>query len=83
MSSYSNYFLSPLYSILVHVFCLFLTDENIEENEAIEPDKPQGELRQEPYSLPAGFHWDTLDIMDPLVVCNLYNNLYLLSICKG
>ena len=38
-------------------------------SEAIDPDKPLEELRQEPYSLPAGFHWDTLDINDTSVVC--------------
>ena len=37
-------------------------------NEPIEEDKPQEELRHEPYSLPPGFTWDTLDLADPLVV---------------
>lgn len=37
-------------------------------NEPIEADKVGDELRLEPYSLPAGFHWDMLDINDPLVV---------------
>jgi glycylpeptide N-tetradecanoyltransferase len=38
------------------------------DNEPIEADKAGSELRQEPYSLPAGFNWDMLDINDPLVV---------------
>ena len=37
-------------------------------NEAIEPDTPIDQLRQEPYSLPGGFNWDTLNLDDPLIV---------------
>ena len=37
-------------------------------NEAIEANKPHDDLRQEPYSLPQDFHWDTLNLDDPLVV---------------
>ena len=33
-----------------------------EENEAIEPNKPREELRQEPYPMPNGFEWSQLDI---------------------
>jgi len=50
-------------------------DEEINVNEPIETDKPQGEIRQDPYSLPAGFHWDTLDIQDPLILKELYTLL--------
>merc|ERR1719270_1710159 len=45
-------------------------DEDITTNEAIEPDLV--EPRQEPYSLPAGFHWDTLNLDDPIVLKELY-----------
>lgn len=31
-------------------------------NQPVEPDKPLEEIRQEEYSLPTGFEWDTLDI---------------------
>jgi len=48
---------------------LFTSDETITENCPIELDKPQDSIRQDPYSLPQGFHWNTLDIADPLVVC--------------
>ena len=47
---------------------ILIIDEKITENEAIEADKPTDDIRQEPYSLPAGFKWDTLDIRDPLIV---------------
>merc|ERR1712001_345255 len=43
-------------------------DEEITTNEAIEPDLSLDKLRQDPYSLPAGFHWDTLNLDDPIVV---------------
>ena len=33
-------------------------------NEPVEPDKPIDEIRQEEYSLPSGFVWDTLNIDD-------------------
>jgi len=34
----------------------------------IEPDKSESEIRHEPYSLPQGFHWDTINIGDPIQV---------------
>ena len=43
-------------------------DEKITVNEAIEGDKPVDEVRAEPFSLPGGFHWDTIDINNPLEV---------------
>lgn len=49
------------------------TDEKIVNNEPIEPDKTS--IRQEPYSLPADFQWDTLNLDDPLVLCELYTLL--------
>lgn len=36
----------------------------------IEPDKEN--IRQEPYSLPQGFMWDTLDLSNAEVVCTVY-----------
>jgi len=47
-------------------------DENITSNEAISPDLPIDKVRQEPYSLPDGFKWDTLNLDDPLVLKELY-----------
>ena len=49
-------------------------DEEIRESEnaAIDEDIPIEQLRQEPYSLPSGFAWDTLNIDDPLVLKELY-----------
>jgi glycylpeptide N-tetradecanoyltransferase len=46
-------------------------DETIDPscNEAIKPDIPIDRLRHEPYSLPQGFNWDTVNLDDPLVVC--------------
>ena len=37
-----------------------------EVNEPVEPDKEK--IRQDPYTLPAGFKWNTLDIGDEVVV---------------
>lgn len=50
-------------------------DEQIVANEAIEADKSLAEIRQEPYSLPDGFHWDTVDIGQTMVLRELYTLL--------
>lgn len=50
-------------------------DEDIAVNEPIEPDKPQSEVRQEPYTLPQGFIWDTLILDDPKTLQELYQLL--------
>lgn len=50
-------------------------DEKIEKSEAIEPNKSISELRAEPYALPPGFKWETLNINDPLVLTELYTLL--------
>lgn len=42
-------------------------------NEPVEP--PKDNIRQEPYSLPDQFTWDTLDIHDPRVLQELYTLL--------
>ena len=47
-------------------------DEEISTNEAIEEDIPKERLRQEPYTLPSGFNWDTLNLDDPIVLKELY-----------
>ena len=49
---------------------MYFVDEKIQmsENHEIESDKLQDEIRQDPYSLPPGFQWDTLDLNDPLIV---------------
>ena len=41
----------------------------------IEPDKPTEEIRSEPYSLPGGFCWETLDLQDPSVLEEVYKLL--------
>ena len=46
-----------------------MVDEDVNECGCIEDDKPIEELRREPYTLPQGFVWDTLDISDEKVVC--------------
>jgi glycylpeptide N-tetradecanoyltransferase len=48
------------------------TDEKITCNEPIEPEKGTLEIRAEPYSLPVGFQWDTLNLDEPLVLKELY-----------
>lgn len=50
-------------------------DEKIEQNEAIEPDKKVSEIRADPYALPGGFKWETLNLNDPLVLTELYTLL--------
>ncbi|KAK2182853.1 hypothetical protein NP493_333g02028 [Ridgeia piscesae] len=50
-------------------------DEDITTNEMIEPDKSESEIRHEPYSLPQGFHWDTINIGDPIQLKELYTLL--------
>lgn len=51
-------------------------DENeICANEAIEADKAISEIRQDPYSLPEGFEWDTMHIDDQSVLKELYTLL--------
>lgn len=52
-----------------------LDEAQICENEAIEADKTLAELRQEPYSLPDGFEWDTMQIDDQSVLKELYTLL--------
>ena len=54
--------------------CGKFADEEIRTNEPIEADKPLEEIRQEPYTLPTGFCWDSLDIDNPIVVCILAEN---------
>lgn len=63
-----EYFLS-----LVSLKWLLFVGEKVSGNEPIEQDKPTEAIRQETYSLPPGFGWDTLDIRDPLIVSLSYN----------
>ncbi|ESP01558.1 hypothetical protein LOTGIDRAFT_139565 [Lottia gigantea] len=50
-------------------------DEEVVGNDHIEPDKPVTEVRDEPFTLPTGFKWNTLDIQDPVVLKELYTLL--------
>lgn len=50
-------------------------DEKIISNEPIEPPKAPEEIRSEPYTLPDGFQWDTLNLNEPLVLKELYTLL--------
>lgn len=52
-------------------------DEQVDadNNGPIEPIRQLEDIRKEEYSLPAGFHWDTLNINDPLVLKELYQLL--------
>merc|ERR1719228_1370084 len=47
-------------------------DEVVTSNEWITPDLPITEVRQDGYTLPAGFQWDTLLLDDPLVLKEVY-----------
>ncbi|KAH8040235.1 hypothetical protein HPB51_009783 [Rhipicephalus microplus] len=44
-------------------------------NEPIERGKPIEEIRDQPYSLPSDFTWDTLDINNPTILKELYQLL--------
>lgn len=50
-------------------------DEKILSNEPIEPPKAPEDIRAEPYTLPDGFQWDTLNLNEPLVLKELYTLL--------
>mmetsp|Transcript_7173 Transcript_7173/g.17840 ORF Transcript_7173/g.17840 Transcript_7173/m.17840 type:complete len:533 (+) Transcript_7173:171-1769(+) len=40
------------------------------------PDKPQSELRQDPYNMPKGFEWSEVNIADPAQRTEVYDLLY-------
>lgn len=44
-------------------------------NGPIEPDTPLAEVRAEPYGLPAGFEWCSLDVRDASVLTELHDLL--------
>lgn len=44
-------------------------------HKAIEPDKAISEIKQEPYALPEGFIWDTLDLNNDVILKELYTLL--------
>lgn len=50
-------------------------DEKIVGNEPIEQPKSISEIRAEPFTLPDGFQWDTLNLNEPLVLKELYTLL--------
>lgn len=54
----------------------YASDEELNEpiNEALEPERSQ--IRKTPYSLPAGFVWDTLDLDDSAVVSSFYIKIF-------
>ncbi|KAM7537791.1 hypothetical protein Aperf_G00000059545 [Anoplocephala perfoliata] len=47
-------------------------NEQISENEPIEPDQPISEIRTESYALPVGFEWCDLDLNDSKELDELY-----------
>lgn len=55
-------------AVLVFHECgfLFFSGETVTSHGCIEPNKDS--IREEPYSLPQGFSWDTLDLGSPAVV---------------
>ncbi|XP_043229106.1 glycylpeptide N-tetradecanoyltransferase 2-like isoform X1 [Amphibalanus amphitrite] len=50
-------------------------DQDAEGNEPLEGDKEVSEVRAEPYSLPDGFKWDTMNLDDPEQLNELYTLL--------
>ncbi|XP_037076562.1 glycylpeptide N-tetradecanoyltransferase 1-like [Pollicipes pollicipes] len=54
---------------------LKIGEETTSGNEPLEADKAVSEVRAEPYSLPDGFQWDTLDLDDPEQLKELYTLL--------
>lgn len=47
-------------------------DEQPEKSEPIEPNKTPDQIKAEPYNLPDGFVWDTLDLQDDSILKELY-----------
>ncbi|ALC44927.1 Nmt [Drosophila busckii] len=47
-------------------------NEQVIESECIEPNKDISEIRAEPYTLPSGFKWDTLNLNDEKSLKELY-----------
>jgi glycylpeptide N-tetradecanoyltransferase len=54
----------------------FMDDVVGSVNEPIDPVKTVAEIRQEPYNMPAGFVWDTIDMTVPTQVDEVYTLLY-------
>ncbi|CAE6488035.1 unnamed protein product [Rhizoctonia solani] len=52
-----------------------LDDEASTEEGAIEPKKPREEIRQDPYPLPSGYEWSTVDIEEPAQAKEVYELL--------
>lgn len=52
------------------LFFFFFSDEVVTSHGPIEADKEN--VRQEPYSLPQGFMWDTLDLSNADVVSTVF-----------
>ena len=57
------------------ILSVVFDEQIVAGNEPIEANKPHDDLRHEPYTLPEGFHWDTLNLNDPLVLKELYTLL--------
>ena len=53
--------------------CYIVTAEVCTVNEAVEPDKPKEDIRQEEFTLPSGFIWDALNIDEPSQVLRCSN----------
>lgn len=54
-----------------------VTDETVETEGPIEPNRPRDEIRQEPYPLPKDFEWAIVDVQDPAQLKELYELLSL------
>jgi glycylpeptide N-tetradecanoyltransferase len=52
-----------------------MTEEVTEVNAPIDPNTDVSRVRQEPYKMPAGFEWCSMDVMDPVQIQELYNLL--------
>lgn len=69
------------YFVIPSSFCFSsAADEVITSHGAIEPDKDN--IRQEPYSLPQGFMWDTLDLNNADVVSKMLSLILTLAAQK-
>lgn len=57
-------------------FCnIIFIGETIVNDGPIEEDKTIDQIREEPFTLPDGFQWDTLSLDDPFVLKELYTLL--------
>ncbi len=52
-----------------------IAEEVTEGNDPINPIMTVDQVKQEPYNMPAGFEWCSIDVTDPAQILEIYNLL--------